>query len=87
MYKRQVLETITIKLSRKERKTTTNHQQNQNSPNTQQPILETIEKIIPRTKSKVDISSSIKLFQVDESYTMQDIPHKKMPTNKNRHFE
>ena len=108
-----ILETITTKLSRRERQTTTNHQQNQNSIHTYQPVLETTEKIISFKKSinipqtdtsellgyssriqtdlkdinhntvanhrigKVDRSSSNKIFQVDESYTMQDIPHKK----------
>ena len=100
-----VLETITTKLSRRERQTTTNHQQNQNSIHTHQTVLETTEKTISRTTStnilqtdtseplglssriqtdqkdtnpttvtnysigKVDRSSSIKLFQVDESNT------------------
>ena len=46
-----VLDTITTKLSRRERKTTTIHQQKQDSTRTHQPVLETTEKTMFRTKS------------------------------------
>ena len=85
-----VLATINTKLSRKVRKTTTIHQQKQDSTRINQQVLETTEKTTEnRSIGTVDSSSSInkshvedrissfKLFQVDESNTKQDILQKK----------
>ena len=85
-----VLATINTKLSRKEKKTTTIHQQKQDSTRINQQVLETTEKTTENhsigtvdSSSSINIShvedssSSFKLFQVDESNTKQDILQKK----------
>ena len=59
-----VLDTITTKLSRRERKTTTIHQQKKDSTRTHQPVLETTEKTMFRTKS-------INILQTDTSKPLE----------------
>ena len=81
-----VLATINTKLSRRVRKTTTIHQQKQDSTRINQQVLETTEKTTENhsigtvdSSSSINIyhvedrSSSIKLFQADELDTKQDI--------------
>ena len=80
---------MNTKLSRRGRKTTTIHQQKQDSTRINQPVIETIEKSTENhsignvdSSSSINIfhledrSSRIKLFQVDESNTKQDILQK-----------
>ena len=84
-----VLATTNTKISCSGRKTTSTHQQKQDSTQINQLVIETTEKTAENhSTGKVDSSNSInifhvedtssrkKLFQVDESNTKQDIPQK-----------